>query len=94
MPTKHPRHIVTETGPVAEAFARARRVKPDVHVRELVLLGAEAIVKRAEQQVVDDERRQQAIADLIALSQDPHAFDRDAAIYVHDVLGVPELRDE
>ncbi|MBA2348753.1 MAG: hypothetical protein H0V81_10710 [Solirubrobacterales bacterium] len=94
MPTKHPRHIVTETGRIAEAFAKARRVKPDVHVRDLVLLGAEAIVEQAEQETVDEERRQRAIADLIALSQDPDAFDRDAAIHVHDVLGVPEIRGE
>lgn len=94
MPTKHPRHIITETGPVAEAFAKARRVKPDVHVRDLVLLGAQAIVEQAEQVTVDEERRQRAIADLIVLSQDPNAFDREAAIHVHDVLGVPELRDE
>ncbi len=93
VPTKHPRHIVTEVGPVAEAFAKARKVRPDVHVRDLVLLGAEAVVARAEQAEADAQRRAEAIEELIAMSRDPDAFDREAGVYVHDVLGVPRLRD-
>jgi len=94
MPTKHPRHIVTEVGPVAEAFAKARRVQPDVHVRDLVLLGAEAIVERAEQEEADEERRAAAIERLIAMTTTGDGIDHEAARYVHDVLGVPELRRE
>lgn len=93
MPTKHPRHIVTEVGPVAEAFAKARKVQPDVHVRDLVLLGAQALIERAERDEVDDERRAAAIEELIRMAQDPDAFDRDAGIHVHEVLGVPRVRD-
>lgn len=93
VPTKHPRHIVTEVGPVAEAFAKARKVRPDVHVRDLVLLGAEAVVARAEQAEADAQRRAEAIEELIAMSRDPDAFDREAGVYGHDVLGVPRLRD-
>ncbi len=83
MPTKHPRHIVTETGPVADALSRARRVRPDVHVRDLVLLGAERVVE-------DEERRLAAIERLIARSGD---VDEAAGVHVHDVLGMPEHFD-
>lgn len=92
MPTKHRRHIVTETGPVAEAFARARRVQPDVHVRDLVIAGADAIVERGRQAEVDEEVRAAAIERLIELTTKPGGIDHEAGRYVHDVLGVPELR--
>lgn len=94
MPTKHPRHIVTETGVVAEAFARARRVDPDVHIRDLVLAGADAIVERGRQAEVDEERRAAAIERLIAMTTSGDGIDHEAAIYVHEVLGVPELQGE
>lgn len=92
MPTKHPRHIVTEVGPVADAFARARRVEPDVHVRDLVLLGAEAIVERGRQAEVDEERRAAAIEELIRMTTIGDSIDHGAAEYVHGRLGTPELR--
>ena len=92
VPTKHPRHIVTEVGPVADAFARARRVRPNVHVRDLVLLGAEALVEQEAREQADEGRRAAAIERLIELSLDPDGFDRKAAVHVHDVLGVPQLR--
>lgn len=94
VPTKHPRHIVTEVGPVAEAFAKARKVRPDVHVRDLVLLGAEAVVARAEQAEADAQRRAEAIEELIRMTTTGDGIDHEAGIYVHDVLGVPRLRDE
>ena len=92
MPTKHPRHIVTEVGPVAEAFARARRVKPDIHVRDLVLLGAEAVVEQAERERVDEERRAVAIERLFALTTGPDGIDHAAALEAGAF--VPELRHE
>jgi hypothetical protein len=92
MPTKHPRHIVTEVGPVADAFARARRVEPDVHVRDLVLLGAEAIVERGRQAEVDEERRAAAIEELIRMTTIGDGIDHGAAEHVHEILGTPELR--
>ncbi len=92
VPTKHPRHIVTEVGPIAEAFARARRVKPDVHVRDLVLLGAEAVVEQAKRERGDDERRAAAIERLIALTTDPDGIDHAAALEVGELR--PELRHE
>lgn len=90
VPTKHPRHIVTEVGPVADAFARARQVDPDVHIRDLVVLGAEAMEERAR---ADEARRAAAIERLIALTTTGDGIEEEAGIYVHDVLGVPELPD-
>ncbi len=92
MPTKHPRHIVTEVGPVADAFAQARRIDPDVHVRDLVLLGAEAMVEREMRAEVDEERRAAAIEELIRMTTTGDGIDHEAAEYVHEVLGTPELR--
>lgn len=93
VPTKHPRHIVTEVGPVADAFARARRVDPDVHIRDLVLLGAAALEERGKREAEAEERRDAAIERLIALTTTGDGIDEEAGIYVHDVLGVPELPD-
>lgn len=75
---------------MAEAFARARRVKPDVHVRDLVLLGADAVVEQARQLEVDEERRAAAIDRLIALTTGPDGIDHAAAREVGEI--VPELR--
>lgn len=94
VPTRHPRHIVTEVGPVADAFMRARRVRPDVHVRDLVVLGAEAMVEQARRAEVDEARRAEAIEELIRMTTTGDGIDHDAGIYVHEVLGVPEVRDE
>lgn len=94
MPTKHPRHIVTETGPVADAFARARRVQPDVHVRDLVIAGADAIVARGRQAEVDEEVRAAAIERLIELTTKPGGIDHEAALWLEEHGSTPELLDD
>lgn len=93
MPTKHRRHIVTEVGPVAEAFSRARAVKPDVHLKDLVVAGADAIVARAEGEALDAEARAAAIERLIARTTRAGGVDREAALQVHDDGWTPDLRD-
>lgn len=60
MPTKRRRHTITEVGSVEDALRRARRAEGDVDLRELVVLGADAVVRRAEERARDDERRERA----------------------------------
>jgi len=89
MPTKHPRHTVTEVGPVATAFERARRVRADVKAADLVVLGAEALVERERASVQEAEQRralrrrlrervnEAGGLDRAALSEARHAWSRD-----------------
>lgn len=70
-------------------------MKPDVHVRGLVVLGAEAIVEQAERESADDEqRRTAAIKRLIAWTTQPGGIDHEAARHVNEVLGIPRLADD
>lgn len=88
MPTRHPRHTVTEVGLVATAFERARQVRADVKAADLVVLGAEALVERERASAFEDEQRSalrgrlrervQSGLDLAALSEArEHAWSRD-----------------
>lgn len=48
VPTKRPRHTITEVGPVEEALDRVRAVHPDVDLRKLIVLGADELVRQTE----------------------------------------------
>lgn len=66
MPTKHPRHMVTETGPVAEALAELRRAVGDdgFTLPELVVLGAQRRLAEERARQADGDR---ALRDLVAM---------------------------
>ncbi len=49
MPTNRQRHTITEVGPVEEALDRVRAARGRVDLRELIVLGAEVAVRRAEE---------------------------------------------
>jgi hypothetical protein len=50
VPTKRPRHTITETDDVAIAFQRVRAVGADPEPKRLVLLGAQKLVEDVERQ--------------------------------------------
>lgn len=84
MPTKHRRHAVTETGPVAEALERLRAaVGPDgFTISELVVLGAERMRLDHE---VNGARRERALRELAEEI-------RNAALPPMDVEAADEVR--
>jgi hypothetical protein len=67
MPTKKPRHAVTETGAVAEALAelRAQPGGADVSISDLVVVGARAVAAEKRAQRDADDAVLAALADRI-----------------------------
>lgn len=84
MPTRHQRHTITEVGPVAEALGRVRSVAGRADLRELVILGAEAFIRREEEHQGSEEARSALRERLIARSTTPGAIDREAADAVRE----------
>jgi hypothetical protein len=84
MPTKLPRHTITETGPVAEAFARVRAVGEEPDVRRLVVLGAQKLIEEHHLRETDGQRRAALQERLIARTTRPGGVDTDAAIWAHE----------
>jgi hypothetical protein len=79
MPTKRRRHTITEVGAVGEALERVRAVDGEPDVRELVVLGAEEAVRRAEERHEDAERRDRAKQSLIERMTTGEGIDLEAA---------------
>lgn len=79
MPTKRRRHTITEVGAVEEALERVRAVDGEPDVRELVVLGAEEAVRRAQERDNDEERRARAKRDLIDWLTNGPGLDLEAA---------------
>lgn len=67
MPTKHPRHAVTETGPVAVALADLRQIvgADGFTISELVVLGAQRKIFEAELAARRNVRARARLADAI-----------------------------
>ena len=84
VPTKRPRHTITEVGPVEEALRRARHAEGDVDMRELIVLGAEAVVGRARERARTDERRAGARENAVRRLLSGAGIDAAAA---HDARG-------
>jgi hypothetical protein len=68
MPTRHPRHSITETPPVREALDALRRRGERVRLADLVIRGARERLREMEADVTSDahdaELRQQLIQQL------------------------------
>lgn len=78
MPTSKPRHTVTEVGEIAEAFARARRIRPEIGARELIVLGAEALVEHQREHERDSQVRLVLRQRLLERVTQPDGIDREA----------------
>lgn len=84
MPTKRPRHTITETGPVAEALERARSVAGSLDLKEIVVLGANAYADSELERQRSDERRAELRRRLLKRTLRPGAVDADAALEVRE----------
>ena len=83
MPTKHPRHTITETGRVAEVL-QLLRGQCKVDLAELVILGGEEKLRRIEDEREAAERRAELRARLVERSRPGVGIDADAAFEVRD----------
>lgn len=75
MPTRHPRHAITETPPVRAALDELRRRGIDFTFGELVVRGAEARLAESAQ---DSGRRELRIRLAAALRDGTHGLDSAA----------------
>jgi hypothetical protein len=84
MPTKRPRHTITEVGAVEEAFALLRAEVGDPDLRELVVLGAQRKLELEHERERTAARRCELRERLIARTTEPGAIDRAAATAVRE----------
>ncbi len=82
MPTKRRRHTITEVGDVEEALERVRAIDGEPDIRELVVLGADAALRRAEERTGDEERRKALQERLIERTTTGSGIDLKAAAEV------------
>ncbi len=84
VPTKRPRHTITEVGPVEEALDRVRAVQPDVDLRKLIVLGADEVVRRAELERHYKAYQAALRARLVERTTAAGGVDGEAAAYVRE----------
>ena len=84
VPTKRPRHTITEVGPVEEALDRVRAVQPDVDLRELIVLGADEVVRQAESERNHEASRAALRRRLVERTTAAGGVDGEAAAYVRE----------
>jgi hypothetical protein len=87
MPTRHPRHTLTEVNDVAVALQRARELMPEVtdgqRLRRLVTLGADALAEETRREL----RARRARAQLALI--DSGAPQDEQALVLVDALDDP-----
>ncbi|MGI8750087.1 MAG: hypothetical protein ACR2J6_06005 [Thermoleophilaceae bacterium] len=83
MPTKRPRHTITETDDVAVAFQRVRAVGADPEPKHLVLLGAQKLVEDVERGHQEEARRAELRERLLARTVG-RAVNTEAALDAHE----------
>ena len=86
MPTKRPRHTITETPPVERALRRLRTLEPGVPTdfKELVILGAQTKAARLERgERGAGEQRRALVEELLGLRADDR-LDVATGLALHD----------
>jgi hypothetical protein len=78
VPTKLPRHSITETPPVREALDRLRERGVPVELPDLVVRGARDRLREIEEGVADDERRRALRARLLGRMRAGRGIDAEA----------------
>ncbi|MEX2447352.1 MAG: hypothetical protein WD404_01240 [Solirubrobacterales bacterium] len=84
MPTKRPRHTITEVGPVEDALTLLRAEIGEPDLRELVVLGAERKLELEDERERAAARRRELRERLIARTTEPGAIDPAAAAAVRE----------
>jgi hypothetical protein len=85
MPTRHPRHTITETPPVERALRRLRmhRGGAKIDFKELLILGAEEKAARLEREGDGARRHEALIEEFLALRADDR-LDATVGLALHD----------
>jgi hypothetical protein len=85
MPTRLPRHTITETPPVERALRRLRQLRPGQRIdfKELVMIGARAKATQIEAEAAGAREGRAPIEEFLALRGD-EGLDPDAGLSLHD----------
>lgn len=84
MPTRHPRHSVTETPPVREALDALRRRGERVRMGELVIRGAHERLRELDAESEDEAERAELRRQLVEQLHTGEGIDVDAAYEVRE----------
>ena len=84
MPTKHPRHSITETPRVREALEPLRRRGVRVDYGDLVVLGAEERLRRLDAEQTDEQRKARLRRQLVEQLHTGAGLDVAAAYEVRE----------
>ncbi|MBA2429062.1 MAG: hypothetical protein H0V55_04985 [Thermoleophilaceae bacterium] len=85
MPTRRPRHTITETPPVEQALRRLRSARPHerIDLKELVILGADEKAARGEGEGDPSDRRRALIEEFLHLRADDR-LDATEGLALHE----------
>jgi hypothetical protein len=84
MPTRYPRHSITETPPVHEALSELRRRGERVRLGELVILGARERLRELQAQRDEETRKLELRRDLVQRLRTGEGLDAAAAYEVRE----------
>lgn len=85
IPTRRPRHTITETAPVERELRRLRRVSPDSRIdfKELVILGARVKAAELERNPPGARPREELIERFLEMRASQE-IDADAGLALHE----------
>jgi hypothetical protein len=84
MPTRHPRHSITETPPVREALDALRRRGERVRLDDLVIRGARERLREMESSREDEVRKAKLRQNLVERLRTGEGLDVEAAYEVRE----------
>jgi hypothetical protein len=84
MPTRHPRHSITETPPVREALDALRHRGERVRLDDLVIRGARERLREMKDVDDDEARKAELRRDLVERLRTGEGLDVDAAYEVRE----------
>jgi hypothetical protein len=84
MPTRHPRHSITETPPVREALDALRRRGEQVRLDDLVIRGARERLREMEIARAEETRNAELRRQLVEQLRTGEGLDVDAAYEVRE----------
>jgi hypothetical protein len=86
MPTRRPRHTITETPPVEQALRPLRTLQPErrIDFKELVILGAQTKAGQIEPEGGDPDQRHRALVEKFLELRADDQIDVAAGLALHD----------
>lgn len=94
LPTKRPRHTVTEVGLVESAFEDVRRLGLEPDPRDLMIRGAAELVSEITKARAGSERRRALGERLIQRATHPDGVDKAAAVWAHEESWARNMPDD